>query len=110
MALTDAELLRIYLGEPIPAGGSDADTLFTDDDITAFLEEGGGVEAGAAIGWRAKAANLAELVDVTEGPSKRALQQRYANAKDMATFFGQYLVSPGGGRTKIKEISREGSL
>lgn len=104
--LSDAELLRLYLGEVIPAGGSDQNTMFSTNDIETFLSQGGTVTGAAALGWMAKAGNLARLVDVSEGPSKRYLQQRHANALAMI----EHYRTQAPGRTRIGRISRAGGL
>lgn len=102
MALDDASLLRLYLGESIPSGGTDADTLFSNEDINELLEQTDSVEQAAALGWRAKAAELSRLVDVSEGPSKRYLQQRFENALAMSKQFG----SPSSGTTRLHQLTR----
>lgn len=102
------ELLRIYLGEVIPEGGSDTDTMFTDAEITAFLDDTADTFAAAALGWNAKAANLAHLVDMAEGSSRRSFSQRWENAIKMAEY---YTAQSGGSSsgvsgTRIHEIER----
>lgn len=48
--------LRRLLDERIPAGGTDADTRFTDAEIDELLTEASSIEEAAAAGWRQKAA------------------------------------------------------
>lgn len=89
MALTDAQRLRSLLGEEIPTGGSEADTLFTDEKINDLLTAAGGdADLAAASGWRVKAAHYADLVDVAEGNSSRAMSDLHKNALAMARAFG----------------------
>lgn len=98
---TDAERVRDLLGEPIPEGGSDTDTLFSSQKITDLLTDAGGdVEAAVAEGWRVKAALLADLVDTTEGTSKRAMSNLHKNALAMAQASGT--PSP----TRLQKIVR----
>jgi len=51
--------LRKVLNEPIPAGGTEADTFFTNAELTAMLEaHGGNKYFAAAEGWTMKAAAI----------------------------------------------------
>lgn len=102
------ELLRIYLGETVPEGGSDIDTMFTDEEIDTFLTSTGSSEEAAALGWNAKAASLSHLVDMAEGSSRRSLRQRWENAMAMAKYWSDRagvvpLASKG---TSIHDIER----
>lgn len=47
--------LRLLVDESIPAGGTDADTLFTDREIDLLLNASPTLEQAAAAGWRLKA-------------------------------------------------------
>lgn len=100
--------LRLYLGEVIPESGSDADTLFSDEDITSFLTEANNdVNVAATIGWNVKAANLAHLVDMAEGSSRRQLSQRWEQAQKMAAHFASISgVDAASKATRIKQIER----
>ena len=107
MAMSDEARLRLLLGEKIPEDGTDADTMFTDDEIKDFLEMSeDNMDRAAYEGWRAKAAQFSNLVDTTEGNYSRKFGQLLANANAMAK---QYLRSSGGlteGRTRIGRIVR----
>ncbi len=108
MALTAAEQLRQILGERIPPGGSDSDTLFSDDEIMDFLTRAGDDQSKAAFaGWLAKAAELSNLVDTAEGPAKDNLSQLHAQALKQVTLY-QQLSGGGAGRTHIGVIRRPG--
>lgn len=48
--------LRVLADESIPAGGSDADTRFTDAELDQILTAASSVESAAAEAWRRKAA------------------------------------------------------
>lgn len=104
------ELLRMYLGEVIPEGGSEADTMFTDTEIQAFLDDTSEINAAAALGWSIKAANLSHLTDMAEGSSRRSLRQRWENALEMTKYYTALASSLGvgtpGGRTRIHQIER----
>lgn len=82
MALDDAERLRLYLGERIPATGTAADTFFSDDEIDELLTSSptGEVNGAAVIGWAAKAGEYARLIDLNESGGVRNLSQRYRQA------------------------------
>lgn len=99
--------LRAYLGERIPAGGSDADTFFTDAEISNLLEDTGGlVRRAAAEGWQMKAAYYADLVSVTEGNASRAASDMLDHALKMVKQYsgpGDELTS---GRTRVGRIVR----
>lgn len=102
---TDAEILREKLGEVIPAGGSDADTGFTDVQITDLLTRNSSIDAAASEGWQIKAAKYADLVDMAEGTTKRSFGDLQAQALRMAEHYG-----PGASGTtavtRIKKIVR----
>lgn len=90
-ALTTARL-RWYIGERIPAGGSDTDTMFTDAELSQLITDAGGNWAAAlSDGWSAKAAAYANLVDTAEGTAKRALSDLHQHALKMVEFY-----QPGG--------------
>lgn len=111
MALNASDQLRQLLGEEIPEGGSEDDTMFTDAEITGFLEgDGGVVERAAYSGWRVKAARLASLVDTTEGNSQKKFSQLFDNAQDMLKMYSRSSGGPGSateGRTRIGRARRD---
>lgn len=103
MALTSEEL-RARLGERIPATGTDADTMFTDAEIIDLITNYG--DAAVLEGWRRKAAEFANLVDTTEGTSKRAMSDLHNNALAMVAMLD---ASAGTSRvTRIHRLSRDG--
>ena len=107
MAITDQDRVRRLLGEEIPEGGTEADTLFTDATVDDFLLLGGGdLERAAYEGWRAKAARLADLVDITEGNASRAMSDAHKHALDMIRQFARSSSGPTEGRTRIGRIRR----
>ncbi len=86
--LAPSDQVRMNIGEEIPVGGSDGDTLFTDAQIQGLLDANNQlINRASASGWRAKAAQMANLVDVQEGNSSRKMSQAYAQALAMAKYF-----------------------
>jgi hypothetical protein len=109
MPLTDPQRLRSLLAEKIPDGGSDVDTLFSDEEIDDFLMQGGTVEAAAYYGWKAKAAEYTNLADVTEGNSSRNFSDMAANALKMVELYAEAAgVGGTSARVKVKKIVRTG--
>lgn len=104
---TPGDKLRALLGERIPAGGSDADTFFTDAEIANLLADTGGIVRRAAFeGWQMKAAYYADLASVTEGNSNRATSDLLDHALKMVKQYsgpGDELTS---GRTRVGRIVR----
>lgn len=113
MSRSQEDRLRGLLGEAIPASGSDADTMFTDEEITDFLERATAVnqdftlEAAAFYGWQEKMANYAGMVTVSEGNASRELTELHRNAQRMVEQFRGYVPTPGRGRARIGKLARE---
>lgn len=105
---TPAERVRALLGEPIPLGGVDTDTMFTDAQILDLLAVAADdVEAAVVEGWRQKAAAYASLVDTQEGTSKRAMSDLHANALRMVqSLTGPTAIIGSSGRTRSRQIVR----
>lgn len=99
MAITDNDRLRSMLGEEIPAGGVEGDTLFTNEKVTDLLSSAGGdLDAAAVTGWQIKAAHYADLVDVAEGNSSRKMSDLHKNALAMVKYYrGDDLIAAGVG-------------
>ncbi len=111
MPLTDADRLRQLLGEVVPAGGNDADTMFSDGVITDLLSQAAGnANLSALNGWRIKMAEYANLVDTAEGSAKRAMSDLHKHAKDMVEYYSNAAGVEGfggaGGRARIGRIVR----
>ena len=105
--IADVNRLRSLLGERIPAGGSDEDTLFDHAEILELFTDRTFDEA-LLEGWRQKAAELANLVDTAEGTSKRANSDLSKNALAMVAALEE--AGTGGSTRKravIHNISRE---
>jgi hypothetical protein len=104
--MDDTALLRKRVGESIPAGGTEADTLFTDVEIDDILDRNGGVTRTCMReAWEMKAAALATLVTTAEGSSIRKLSDAFEHAQKMLTAYGG---PSGGSRTVISRINRSG--
>lgn len=106
MTLSQIDQLRSDLGEPIPVGGDESDTLFTDEQIQDFLGRGNGsLTSSAFYGWTAKAALLANLVDIARGSSRDSLSQLHKQALAQVELYHR-LSSSSTGRTRIGTIRR----
>lgn len=89
MALADAVRLRDLLGESIPPGGSEDDTLFTDAQIQDFLERASdNLDLAAYYGWEVKAAALANLATTKEGQGQENLSDLSKAAELRVKHFG----------------------
>lgn len=104
--------LRRLLGERIPEGGEDFDTMFFDDEIEQFLEKGASlphpVEAAAYYGWKSKAGELANLTNVIEGNSSREMAELHAQALRMMREYMGFVPTPGRGMAIVSKIRRPG--
>jgi hypothetical protein len=84
------------------------DEEFTTTVISDLLDSvGENVNSASAIIWRRKAAKYAELVDVTEAGSTRALGDLQDKALRMAASFEALAYQAVSGRPRIKTIVRE---
>lgn len=110
MALTDGERLRQLLGESIPVGGGEDDTLFTEATIDDLLERFPDLEDATREGWKIKAAELANLVTTAEAGAKRELSDLHEQAMKMVNFYGGTSVAEPPGatpqRVRIKPLVR----
>lgn len=105
--LTPEEHLRLLLGEQIPEGGQDTDTMFSDQEISHFLSEGNDdVRAGAYWGWLAKMGNYSNLANVSEGNAARELGELHKAAQRMVTQYSGYVETSGRGRARVGRIVR----
>lgn len=105
MALTDLQRLRLDVDDVMPTDGSEPD--FSDVQLQDALDQAfGNEERAAAIVWRWKAAQAADLVDVTEGNASRAMSDMQDHALAMAKKFEQAKTGPTEGRTTIGKIRR----
>lgn len=110
MNQTVEERLRVKLGQEIPVGGTDQDTMFTDEQIEDLLEEtNNDISAAAYWGWDAIAAKYVHLVSVSEGNASREMTELHRNALRMRDRYAGYVVTPSRGRARIGKLVRYGS-
>ena len=79
--------LRGHLGERIPAGGTEADTMFTDVELGTVVDSTPNEYAAALKGWEQKRAEWASLVNVTDGASSRALSDLMEHADTQIAYY-----------------------
>lgn len=99
--------VRESIGELIPEGGSEGDTLFPDARISAWIDESSSLDAASLRGWKAKLASLSNLVDVTDGAASRALSDAFDHAQEMVRFYTKLAIGPSAGRTRVGKIVRQ---
>jgi hypothetical protein len=105
VALTENQRLRNLIGEPIPDGGTDSDTLVSDEVVDDLLERHGSVEAALEEALAIKAALLITQVTTVEASSRRQLSDAHEAALNQAKAVGTGGL--GGSRpTVIHPISR----
>lgn len=93
--------VREMIGEP-----TQADSLFTDERVTAWIEGTSSLEGAALRGWRAKAAHYSNLVNVTDGAAVREFSDLLNNALSMIKMYQGLERGPAYGRTRIGKIIR----
>lgn len=102
---TDVTRLRLKLGESIPAGGTESDTLFSAEQLQSFISGNSTFDGAVLEAWEAKLAILANLVNVTDGAASRELSDAFDHANDMVAYYGK--KSNGrSGRSRIGKIVR----
>ena len=108
MAATENQIttVREMLGESIPQGGSEADTMFPDGRVTAWIEAATSLEGAALAGWRVKAAHFANLVNVTDGAASREMSDLLDNALAMIKLYSGLAQGPTYGRSRVGKIVR----
>jgi hypothetical protein len=101
----DIARLRRLIGEKIPDGGSEVDTLFV--ELSDIIDAAPDMDRAALDGWREKAAALSNLVDTTEGNSQKKFSQLLDNALDMQKTWSRSSTGPTEGRARVGRIRRE---
>lgn len=105
--MTTIAEVRDLLNEAIPAGGTEADTLFTDLQVQGWIDATTDTDSAVVLGWRVKAAKYADLVDTAEGTSKRAMSDLHDHAlAQIKSYTGDGGGAVGGGRTRTHKIVR----
>lgn len=80
--------LRLLVGERIARDESDTDTFFSDDELTDMvIRHSGNLYLAAGEAWAAKAADRADLIDITESGSERKQNQFFTNALKMQSLY-----------------------
>lgn len=100
------EELRLKLGEAIPAGGSEGDTLFTNAHLERILLSAPFMGRATLEGWQIKAAHFAGLVNVTDGAASREFSDLLDNANQMVRMYSRVQEGPTEGRTRVGRIIR----
>jgi hypothetical protein len=107
VALTEQEWFRQMLGESIPTGGTDADTMFTDVQVQEFIDRGTSAEHSIYLGWQAKAAELSTMVNTTEGQTRLDMGVLFDHAmKQVAGWEAAAGVGGTGRGVRIKSLRR----
>lgn len=78
--------MRMLLGDPDPAPAGTT-RFFSDDQINMLLLNTESRERAAQVGWSAKAAFYADLVDINESGAERLLSQMHKNAVRQAQLY-----------------------
>lgn len=60
---------------------------YTNEQIGAYIDEAGDLNLAASRIWREKAADYAEVVDITEAGSSRKNSALYKNAMEQAAYY-----------------------
>lgn len=103
--------LRAWLRERIPAGGTDADTRFTNAEIDDLLSASDSLEQAAWMGWMEKAAMIHEegggVVERSVGSERLKLvdpSKKAAFALQMADYYYGLIPEPVGAGSKLMEL------
>lgn len=99
--------LRRKLGEAIEEGETASDTLFTDEELSAWLDEFDTSDRAALEGWKIKLAEYAKLVTVTDGAALRQMSDLFAHAQSMVKMYTDLAEGATSGRTRIGRIVRK---
>jgi hypothetical protein len=105
---TEAEItsVRMKLGESIPPDGDEDDTLFTNDQITLWIDDTDTLNHALVEGWEAKLAHWANLVNVVDGAAAREFSDLMDHAKYMINHYREQILGPGYGRSRVGKIVR----
>lgn len=106
MTADEITRLRNLVGEKIPDNGTDADTIFSDEEIEELAAQTTDLNGAAREGWRVKAARYADMVDISEAGESAKLSDLHKNALKMVEFFTQEQSNPAGGSTRLHRLSR----
>lgn len=98
--------LRGLLGESIPSGGTDEDTMVSSALVQAWIDSSSTLTRAAIKGWKFKKAAWANLVNVTDGAASREFGQLIANADLMIEMYTEDAQGPSLGRSRVGKIVR----
>jgi len=99
--------LRDILGESIPEGGTERDTLFSDEKLGKWVDRyPTNMDAAAYVGWRVKMAHFSNLVNTSDGASSRALSDLFDHAEKMVAQYRRLAAGPAAGRSRVGKIIR----
>lgn len=102
---TEVTALRLRLGESIPADGTAADTMFSEEQLQSIVDTTETADEAALEGWEIKKAALANLVNVTDGAASRELGMLFDHAVEMVDSYSKK-INGRIGRTRIGRITR----
>ena len=98
--------VRENIGEVIPEGGTESDTLFTDEQIIKWINDTSSLDAASLKGWKKKMADFANLVNVTDGAAARTFSDLFEHARQMVALYTDLAVGPTAGRARVGKIVR----
>lgn len=99
--ITEIATLRLMINEPANV------EPYTDDALGAIIDASTSLNTAAASIWNTKAAQVAHLVDISEGGSSRKMGDVYEQFLKMAGTFEAKDAIVGSGRVaRTREITR----
>lgn len=103
----EIDTIRERCGEIIPEGGTESDTLFTDAQVTRWIDSTPlNLDAAVREGWLVKQAHFANLVNTTDGAAARTFSDLFNHATSMVAQYTLYMVGPSAGRARVGRIRR----
>lgn len=98
--------VRENIGEVIPDGGTEADTLFTNEQILKWIGDTSSLDAASLKGWKKKMADFANLANVTDGAASRTFGDLFDHARQMVALYTELAIGPTAGRARVGKIVR----
>jgi hypothetical protein len=98
--------VRENIGEVIPEGGVEGDTMFTDAQIATWINNTASNDEASLRGWKIKMANFANLVNVTDGAASREFSDLFDHAVTMVKTYTKLASGPAAGRSRVGKIVR----
>lgn len=103
---TQIDDLRVKLGEIIPSGGTESDTMFTNAQISSWIDSTSNIATAAVEGWEAKLAQWASLVTVIDGAAARELSDLMDHGELMLKYYTRKALGPARTRSRVGKIIR----